>query len=186
MYSAGYTPKGKGLAAKLFLLGITATLISLVLSLYLSYAFNMEYRVQGEFELQEDLSRTYTLDISEGDVVLANYSISITGVGEMNVSVDLLNANGFTLHSRTISIDRTVNLTEQVSIDGSLDHLAITITNEGWDSAKGHVDLTYTRSPTVYSLASLASAFIGIGGVVLTSFSVLLHLVSRMDQRVSE
>jgi len=146
----------------------------------------MEYRVQGEFELQEDLSRTYTLDISEGDVVLANYSISITGVGEMNVSVDLLNANGFTLHSRTISIDRTVNLTEQVSIDGSLDHLAITITNEGWDSAKGHVDLTYTRSPTVYSLASLASAFIGIGGVVLTSFSVLLHLVSRMDQRVSE
>ena len=186
MYFAGYTQKGKGLALKLFLLGITATLVSLVLSLYLSYAFNMEYRVQGEFELQEGLSRTYSLDISERDVVLANYSISITGVGEMNVSVELLDANGLILHSRTISIDRTANLTEQVSVDGSLDHLAITIENEGWDSAKGHVDFTYTRSPTVYSLASLASAFIGIGGVVLTSFSLLLYLMSRMDQRVSE
>lgn len=152
----------------------------------MSYAFNRQYSVQREFELQEGLSRTFTIDISEGDVVLANYSMSITGVGEMNVSIELLDANGFILHSKTISIDRTVNLTQQVSVDGSLDHLAITIENEGWDSAKGHVDFTYTRSPTVYSLASLASAFIGIGGVVLTSVSLLLHLISRMDQRVSE
>jgi hypothetical protein len=49
---------------KLFLLGITATLVSLVLSLYLSYAFNKEYSVQREFELKEDLSRTYTLAVS--------------------------------------------------------------------------------------------------------------------------
>lgn len=186
MCFAGYTPKSKGLAVKLFLLGIAATLISIALSLYLSYAFNMEYRVQRDFELQEGLSRTYTLEISDTDVVLAKYNISITGAGEMNVSAKLLDANGLVLHSKTIAIDRKGNLTEEAIIDGSLDRLAVTIENEGWDNAEGQVDLTYTRSPTVYSLASVASAFIGISGAVITSFSVVQYLIYRAEREDAE
>lgn len=186
MYFAGYMQESKGLAVKLLLLGITATLISLVTSLYLSYAFNREYRIQKEFGLQERLSKEYTLDISERDVVLVSYNVSITGERTINVTLELLDANGLILHSKSIAIDRTANLVEQVSTDGSLDRLAVTIENEEWGSAEGHVDLTYTRSPAVYSLASIASAFIGIGGAVVASFGLLQYLIHKTEREGTE
>ncbi len=47
------------------------------------------------------------------------------------MSVRLLDANGFILHSKSIVADRAGNQTEEVSIDGSLDGLAMTIGKEG-------------------------------------------------------
>jgi hypothetical protein len=46
------------------------------------------------------------------------------------MSVKLLDANGLILHSNSIVADRAGNQTEEVSIDGSLNGLAMTIGNE--------------------------------------------------------
>ena len=180
MYSVGSTPNIKVLAKELIILGAALTVISQILSLYLIYAFTQQHEIYENFLLEENSKEEHKIEVSETNVILLTYNITVNVGGKVKIVVEFIGAGGTMINSSSIETSEDYgSLNGRVNIEGYLDSIVITVKGEGWNELRGTVTLNYTKSHLINTIASVVSALISILGLVIVGYGLFNYTLSK-------
>lgn len=189
MSSAGSTRNAKAVrstAKKLMILGALLTLFSQILNSHLIYVFNLHYKIYQDFLLEEGVSEKYVVQVSESDVIILAYNLTLEIEGESRAGLKILFLGEGDRITKSIDLEvskEIKNVTGNVTIDGYLKSVVLSIKEGEWRSIRGSIGLDYTRGQPELLLLSVASALTGIIGVIVLGYSLIIYVISKGETR---
>lgn len=185
MSSAGSTQNARAVrstAKKLIFLGALLTIASQVLSSHLIYVFSLHYKTHEDFLLEEGISEKHVVQVSEADVSLLAYNLTVEIENRSTASLDVIFLGEGDRVIEFIDLETSEeveNLTGEISIDGYLESVVLSVKGDGWRRIKGSIALDYTKGQPEFLLLSIASAVMGIIGVIALGYSLIIYIISK-------
>lgn len=178
----GSTPNIKTRTIGLIALGLVLIFLSQAVNMYLINTFGQYYQIRDAFTLQQGEKETHVTRVSEADVILLIYNVTINTYkeGRVKIRVSFMGTEGMIINSSSMEMSSTSgSLTGKINVDGYLDKVVVTVEGDEWSSAWGTVTLKYSRIQPIQIVASLTSPVIGMIGLTVFGYGLINYAISK-------
>lgn len=180
--SVGSTPSIKTRTIGLIALGLVLIFLSQAVNMYLINTFGQYYQIRDAFTLQQGEKETHVTHVSEADVILLIYNVTINTYkeGRVKIRVSFIGTEGMIINSSSMEMSSiSGSLTGKINVDGYLDKVVVTVEGDEWSSAWGTVILKYSRIQPIQIVASLASPVIAMIGLTVFGYGLINYALSK-------